>query len=905
MSRFPGLRRLMRLDRASRAVERAVDDELQFHFDMTMSELMADGMNEDEARREAGRRFGDVRRTSRRLATIDRSRVKQERRAEWWSAVAQDLRYALRGLRLKPGFAAVVVLTLGLGIGANAAMFGIVDRLLFRAPNYLIAPERTHRLYLGRIVDGKEFVGGGAQYQRMLDFARATRTMEMIGAYSQARRAVGSGEATREVSVGAMSANMWRLFDARPLIGRFFTTDEDRYPEISRVAVLSYGYWQSQFAGDRAVVGKTIVIGPASYSIIGVAPRGFAAVDLIAPSMFIPLTASAVDGFGTMWTRYHATYNVQWLTIFARRKPGVTLAAAAADLTEAYRRSWRAQIAVQPQTPSLEATKPHVVVGSIIEQRGPGRSADTRVATWLLGVASIVLLIACANVGNLLLSRAFRRRREIAVRVALGAGRLRLVSQLLIESLLLAVIGGITGLAFAQWGGQVLRSTLVPQVEWASAIADKRVLGFAALCALAAGLLAGLAPIFDAGRTDTAAALKAGAREGHGRRSRVRTALLVLQASLSVVLLIGAGLFVRSLSRVQAMRLGYDADRLIWIEPHMRGVRLDSAQAAALRRDLIARAMQNPIVENATPVVTVPFSATYADDAVAVGVDSARHLTDVINQIASPSYFATVGTRIVRGRGITADDGPSGPLVVVVSETMAKTAWPNEEAIGKCLRLSADTMPCRTVVGVAEDTKLADFNGPLYSMVYIAAEQLGVQNATLYVRVRTDAADANEAVRRDLQKGMPGVSYLTSRPLMDVVSPQMRSWQLGATMFAVFGGLALLLAAVGLYSVIAYSVAQRTHEMGVRIALGARVRDVVGLIVRDGVRVSVAGVALGVIAALAVGRWLAPLLFEVSPRDPIVFTSVAVILLVIALAASWLPAARASRVDPSVALRAE
>ena len=907
MNRIPGLKRLMHVDRDRAGVDRAVNDELEFHFDMTVRDLVKNGMTPDEARREAQRRFGDVERTRDRLATIDRSRTSQERRAEWWSAFAQDLRYALRGLRLKPGFAFVVVLTLGLGIGANSAMFGIVDRLLFRPPAYMIEPGRTHHIYFGRVVDGRDFVGNSAQYQRLLDLTRDSKSMEVLAAYAGARRAIGVGEAAHEVDVGALSASMWQLFDARPVVGRFFTAEEDREPDVTRVVVLSYGYWQSQYAGARDVVGKTMDIGPGKYTIIGVAPRGFAAVQMVTPSVFIPLTASAVDGFA-MWAKYRNTYNITWLEIYGRRKAGVSIEAATADLTSAYRRSYAAQVALAPRATAIDIAKPRAVVGSVLDERGPSPSADTKVAALLLGVASIVLLIACANVGNLLLARAFKRRREIAVRIALGVSRSRLASQLLIESLLLALLGAGAGLAIAQWGGQILRATLMPQVEWENALGDRRVLLFAAASALIAGLLTGLAPILQAGRSDVAAALKAGSREGAGQRSRLRTSLLVVQAALSVVLLVGAGLFVRSVQKIQSVHLGYDADRLVWVEPRLRGVKLDSAQQAALLHALVDRARANPAVENASVVLSVPFSMTYNDDIYVPDIDTAkiRRLGDFIMQGASPSYFATAGTRIVRGRGFTPEDRAGAAPVVVVNDAMAKALWPNEDAIGKCIKVGADTAPCRAVVGVAENIKFSAIGGEQPDLMFhLPISQHGENQGTLFLRVRGNATTQSEAIRRDLQRVMPGSAYLLARPLSSVLAPETRSWRLGATMFAIFGGLALVLAAIGLYSVIAYSVTQRTHEMGVRIALGARVADVVTMIVRDALAVVILGVGIGVGLALSAGHWLAPLLFQVSPKDPRVYGAVTAVLIGVAVVASWLPAVRASRVDPSTALRAD
>lgn len=897
--------RLFGVDRTSSGVERAVDDELRFHFDMTMRELMAGGMNPDEARREAERRFGDVALIRDHLAHIDRQRVGQEKRAEWWSGFWHDLRYALRGIRRQPGFASVIVVALALGIGANATMFGIVDRLLFRPPAFLIAPERTHHLYFQRVRDGEVFTGNSAQYQRFLDISESVTTTEAVSAFSTRRVAVGTGEDTRELTLGAMSASMWDFFSARPLLGRFFTAEEDRHGSGARVVVLSYGYWQSNYAGSDSVIGQTMQIGPATYTIIGVAPEGFAATQLLTPSAFLPIAVSAVDDFAEMWQRHRTTYNITWLEMFVRGKPGVTVEALTADLTNAYRRSYEKQVALQPRTTPIDVAQPRVVLYPVFEERGPEPSADTRVATWLFGVAMVVLLIACANVGNLLLGRALRRHREIAVRLALGVSRARLTRQLLTESLLFAVIGAIAGLFVAQWGGQLLRATLVPQVEWGSAIADSRIIIFAAATALLAGLLAGIAPIVQSRRTDLAVALKAGAREGYAHRSLLRTSLLVLQAALSVILLVGAGLFVRSLQGIVAVDPGYDVDRLVWVEPRMRGIELDSVAGKALQRGLVERAKQQPGVENATLAITVPFSATYVDDVFLPGADSASKLGAFIMQGASTSYFATLGTQIRRGRNFTDADRAGTPLVTIVSETIARGLWPNQDAIGQCIKTSERTNPCRTVIGVAEDVKLGNFGSEAELVVYLPEAQLGTNFYTLFVRVRGDAAASVDGLRRALQSMMPGAAYVQLRTFDSVVAPSMRSWRLGATMFATFGALALLLAALGLYGVIAHSVAQRTHEMGVRVALGARTSDVVGLVMSESLRIVAVGVVLGVIAALVAGRWISPLLFEVSPRDPIVIATVVVTLLAVALLASWIPAVRAARVEPAVALRAD
>lgn len=898
-------RRFFRIDPDAAGVQREVDDELRFHFEMTVQDLVAKGMTLRDARREAERRFGDVRLTRERLTDIDRQRVNKERRARVWSALAHDLRYTLRGLRLKPGFATVVVIALALGIGANATMFDIVDRLLFRPPAHLIAPERTHHLYFQRVVDGGVFTGNGAQYQRFLDLTSSATTTEVVAAFSTRRVAVGVGENTRELTLGAMSASLWQLFDARPVIGRFFGAAEDREPGGARVAVLSYGYWKSQYGGADSVLGKTISIGPAPYTVIGVAPQGFAATQMLTPSAFIPIAVSAVDSFGEMWQRYRATYNITWLEIFVRRKPNVSVEAMTADLSAGYRRSYEAQVAIQPHTPPIDVARPRVLAYPVFEERGPSPSADTRVATWLLGVAGIVLLIACANVGNLLLGRAVYRQREIAVRMALGVGRARLFGQLLVESLVLAFLGAVGGIVVAQWGGRVLRALLIPQVEWEGAIGDARVLLFAGAIALCAGILAGLAPIVHSRRTDVATALKAGVREGHGHRSRLRSALLMLQAALSVVLLIGAGLFVRSLQKISAVDPGYDVRQLLFVEPHLRGTQLDSARQRQLYETLTDRARAYPGVADASLALTVPFNSTYSDDLYLPGADSASKLGEFIMQGASASYFATTGTRIVRGRAFNAQDRTGSPPVIIVSQSVADGLWPKQDALGKCVKASADTAPCREVVGIAENVKIGSFASDWDLVYYLPEAQLGTNAYALFLRTRGQATDDISGLHRALQSEMPGAGYVVLKPFEELVGPSMRSWQLGATMFAVFGGLALALAAIGLYSVVAHSVVQRTHEMGVRVALGASRAEVVRLVVRESLRIVVAGVAVGAAASLTGGRWLQPLLFGVTPRDPLVLLLVALLLPAVALAASFIPAWRAAQVQPNVALRTD
>ena len=822
-------------------------------------------------------------------------------------AIKQDIRYALRGLRAKPGFATAVVVTLALGIGANAAMFGIVDRLLFRPPPMLKDPDTAHRVYLYRTFRGTERPGSVSQYARYRDIATLTTSFSHEAGHTARQLAIGVGEAAREMQVGVVSSGFFSFFDAPTVKGRYFTGGEDQPPSGEPVVVLSYAMWQTQYGGSEGILDSTVQIGPTKYSVIGVAPPGFVGLWPDRPPVaYIPITSyAASQAFAPRNSTWWETYSWGWMDMIVRRKPGVSITAANTDVSNAFVKSYEKQMIEQTRTTPINMAKPRAIIGSILPSRGPNASAVSKVATWVAGMSVVVLLIACANVANLLLARALRRRREIAMRLALGVTRARLLSQLLTESLLLAMIGGVAGLVIAHWGGAALRAGLLPQSEAAAGFRDMRTILYAAAAALAVGLLTGLAPILQATRADLTNDLKAGTREGTYGRSRTRVALLVLQGALSVILLVGAGLFVRSLGNVRNVRLGYDVEPVLMAELNMRGVKLDSAATVALKNRLLEVATSIPVVENASRQVGVPFWSSWSVGLYVEGIDTVSRLGSFMVNAVSPSYFETFGTRLLRGRGIEAGDIDGGPKVMVVSEKMGQVLWPGKDPIGQCIRVNADTMPCTQVVGVAEDIKAGSLKPDSSFYYYVPATQFSPQSGGMFVRVRGDARRHLETVRRRLQQEMPGASYVKLTPFSEVMGQQTQSWRLGATMFVAFGVLALVLAAVGLYSVVAYNVTQRQHELGVRVALGARGPDVVRLVVTDGLRVVGVGVAAGLLVALWAGKFVEPLLFRVSPRDPSVFVLVAMTLVGVALAASWMPARRASRVDPNVVLRSE
>jgi putative ABC transport system permease protein len=826
----------------------------------------------------------------------------------WLDHLQQDVRYAVRGLRRSPGFTFGVVATLALGIGANAAMFGVVDRLMFRPYPMLIEPSTVNRVYLRWTERDAVQTSANFEYRRYLDLQNWTTSFSKFAAFFPTTESLGQGEGTTERQIAAVSASYFDFFDARPALGRFFTPDEDRTPIGAPVAVLSYGYWQSGFGGRRDVLGEALKIGELTYTIIGVTPERFTGVNEGRPrEAFVPITTWAGSQPGNDATTYYTAYNWGWMEMMLRRRPEVSVDAASADLSRAFVRSWAAERELFPRLAPVDVARPHALAGPLKTAAGPDASLEARTALWVTGVTIIVLLIACFNVANLFLGRALRRRREVALRLALGVRRSRLVSQTMTESFVVAGIGCALGLVVAQAGGQVMGSLFLPQGETFSLFDDLRTTMVAIGAALLAAALTGVIPAVLATKADLAHSLKAGAREGTYARSRTRTGLLVAQGALSVLLLVGAGLFVRSLNRVRDMRMGFDTERLLLVRYDLRGTTLDDSATVALRRRMHQTVKDMPNVERAARVSSVPFWSTSSTRLFVPGIDSVQRLGRFTYQVASDDYFATMGTRILRGRAFGPDDRAGTAPVAVVSESMAATIWPGQEALGMCMRIGADTVPCTTIVGIAENAVQNSLSDETQLFrYYVPLEQFRPMSAgMLMVRVRGEPAREQESIRMALQQLMPGESYVTTLPLAQRIDEQQRSWEIGARMFVALGGLALVVAAIGLYAVIGYNVTQRMHELGVRIALGASSSDVVRLVVNQGMAFALAGVLLGGTLAFYAGRWLQPLLFKQTARDPVVFGSVAVLLLAVAAMASLVPAIRATRADPNSTLRAD
>ena len=821
-------------------------------------------------------------------------------------AFPDSVRYAIRGIRRAPGFSAAVILTLGLGIGANAAMFNVVDQLMFRPYAYMRDPGTVHRVYLRmpgrlRLLTRESF-----PFARYLDLRNWTTSFSQSAAFYPTDAAIGTGDAVRKRPIAAVSASFFDFFDARPELGRYFDAAEDTIPAGAFVAVLSHAFWKNNLGG-RNVLGQPIQIDNMQCTIIGVAPEGYVGVaDGNPPIAFVPITAYASVQPGGSSVGYWTRYVWDWTEMIVRRKPGVSTAQASADLTQAYIRSRDAARAVHSFMPRTDPVRPLALAGAVKTSAGPYPGLEARTLVWVTGVAAIVLLIACANVANLFLARALRRRRETALRLALGVSRRELATQSLADSLLLSGIGCGVGILLAQWGGVALRRLFLPSDGAVGVATDWRTLGIAAATAIVAGVLTGLAPVFFAGRVELARTLKAGAREGTHQRSRLRSSLLVLQVVMSMVLLVGAGLFVRSLTNLREMPLGYDVDRVLMVRWERRGEQMPDSARVVFRRRLLEVARTMPGVERAAWASSVPLQGTSVMSLFVSGIDSVARLGRFTYQTASEDYFDVTGARIVRGRGITSADRIDAPRVVVVSEAMARTLWPGQDALGQCIRVGADSMPCSRVVGIVEDAVHDPVDDqPL--RYYLPLEQYPAEGASnLFVRTRaSDPGTMAERVRRALQAAMPGQQYVTVERLADLLDASRRSWRVGATMFVAFGVLALIVAAVGLYGVIAYTVGQRMHELGVRIALGAQNVDIARLVVSQGLGLAVTGITLGGAVALIAARWIQPLLFRQSASDPTVFAVVGLTLAAVAIAASAAPAVKATKADPNNTLRSD
>jgi predicted permease len=903
--RFSGLRRVFSLPPSPTSLGRDVDDEIQFHIDSHIADLVARGVPPTIAREQAMQRYGDIGESRRELARVDRSRLSRMEWSAFFEGAAQDTAFACRLFRTRPAFAFAVAIVLALGIGANATMFGVIDRLLLRPPAHVGDPANVMRIYYQRAFRGQLDSQDALSFPMYLDLVNTPGAFKDVAAYASASLTVGRGATAKPISANRVTANYFATLGVRPRLGRFFAPDENGSPTAPNLVVLSYSYWVRELDGSDRVLGQTLPLGDTKFTIIGIAPAGFTGVNDDPVDIWIPLTAGVT---AAEYERWKASRTGFWLLGVAHLAPGITRMAASDAATRVLRAQARAAGTSDEQ---LAEQRPAIALVSVLPREAFAGKDSVRVAALLGAVSVLVLLIACANVANLQLARGLSRRREIAIRIALGVSRSRLVLQLLIESIVLALAGGVAAVAVTYWGSTFVRRMLLGSGDLAGAsVIDGRVLAYTAFASVVVGVLSGLMPALSAGRASVSVELKEGSRRGGSSRIRARSLLLLAQTMLSVVLLVGTGLFVLSLHRVDAMPLGIEPSRTLVASVQTGGNPYRGTEAFALYQNLLTTAKTTPGIQAAALSTTIPFYSSWAVRVRVPGRDSLPRVKDggpYMSEV-TPDFFATVGTRILRGRAFTSSDTRDAPRVTIINESLAKLWWPGEDALGKCIRIGADTMPCSEIVGIAENARRQSIIEDISVQYFVPLEQsvrgLGV-DYVLLVRPKGDATAAMSTLRRRLQAVAPNLPYVDVHSLDDFVSPQKRSWRLGASMFAMFGGLALLLAAVGLYSVLAYDVAQRTREFGVRVAIGAREGDIMRLVLGSGLKIAIGGGFAGLLVAVASSRFIAPLLFETSPRDPAVLASVVAIVTIIALIAALLPARRAVRVDPIVALRAD
>jgi putative ABC transport system permease protein len=895
-SETPRWRRYLRFWR--RDVRADIDDELAFHFRARIDELTEHGLAPDEARARALEEFGDVNVVRTDLQAIDRRMERRDRRAEWLDGWRQDLVYSARSLRRTPGVTLTIVLTLALGLGANAAMFTLLNAVFLRPPGGVAQPFQLRRVWTEMdFRSGRQFWSGYdyPQYEAVRKAVTGLGTTTLYSYPSDAK--VRRGRATTQAVKVYAPSSYFPVLGVRPALGRFFTADEDRLGAGQHVVVASHAYWRRALEGDSAVIGETIHIDGIPHTLIGVADDRFSGAELTATELWVPL--STITGYADKpwWT----DYNVNGFQVLIRARDGVPDAALDARLTLAMR---DASIGVSAAPPTLVTR-----VGSIITARGPGKRAqEVQIATRLGGVALVVLLIACANVVSLLLARAVRRRREIGMRLALGISRGRLARLILTESVLLAALAGIGAVLAAFWGGLALRTLLLPDIHWAESPIDWRVLAGAVATSLAAGVAAGIVPAAQSGSMELTTVLKTGARDGYGRRSRLRSVLVLAQVALSVMLLVGAVLFVRSLSNVRALDLGFDASRLMFarVEFESPEPRRDSLSPARLA-EAADRLRSAPGVQATALTAMRPLSG-FSIESFYPEADTIAHKKPMgMYWAVSPDYFAAAGTRIVAGSGFPNAVGAATPPSVIVNTAMADALWPGESPLGRCVRFEKPDARCNTIIGVVETARWGRVIEEATPQFYLPLANMPFRARARTIAVRADAAMAPAVIRdvhQVLSELFPGGEPVIRR-MSDVLEPHYRPWRLGATLFSLFGILAGIVAALGVYSTVSYNVSQRTHEFGVRMALGAQIGHVVRHVLGEGLRTVVLGVVVGVGLSLAAGRLVSALLYGVTPRDPVALTVVAALLLGVATAAALVPAWRASRVDPLTALRAD
>lgn len=800
----------------------------------------------------------------------------------------QDLRYAARGLAREPLTTLFIVVTLALGLGANLIGFGLVDRVLLRGPE--LVPESDQLVRIFQHTDGPPFgtqVSPWIPYPTFHNLATQLTSVSSIGAYRTGRVAAGIGESRRTMRAVDVMGGYFPMLGVPPMHGRYFTANEDAARD-GKLAVISAGLWRSDFAARPDIIGQSLNVESSAYRIIGVMPDQFTGVD-----------KTRVD----LWTladRSTSTLN-NWC-VTGRMRPGVNAEAVGREADAIHARTahdgpkwtWEADLSA----------------GSPLLGSGKQLSVETVMAGWLGGISAIVLLIACANVINLLLARLTRRQRELAVRVALGAGRAQVSRLLWLEGTLLALLSAAGGALVLLVLEPLVRGWIFPDEAWRLSLVEPRLLVILLGGVGLTTLLFGIIPALRLGEMSLAAALRTG-RDSGRFQSALRSALTAAQAALSVILLIGAGLFVRSQLRVNGVDLGIDARQVA--APNMSIALGASADGAVQERELFRRLREAvrlvPGVAQVSYAVAAPLSGGGFSTRLRVaGLDSiptypggGPYLT-----ATGPDYFATVGTPIIAGRAFSPADREGSEPVLIVSAAMARALWPGRSALGECVSIGEANAACARVVGVAADVHRTAFKEDAALQYYVpSGQERGISGSDLLVRTQGDPAQLFPALRAALLAADPAVRTVDPRVLSDVLDQETRPLRLGMTAFGLSGTLAVIVALLGLYSLLSYMVAWRTHEIGVRMALGASQAGVIFLVVRSATTLGAIGIAIGSMLAFAGAPQLEPYLFNTSGRDAVVYLVVALLLLGVALLAGAIPALRAVRISPTQALKAD
>lgn len=875
----PAWRRYLRFWRANPAGD--VRDELAFHLESAIEELVAGGMPADQARAEAARRFGDVTRIKSALYTLSEQRERRMARQEWWHTVAQDFRYALRQLRKAPAFTIIAVATLALGIGATTSIFSVAYTVIMKPLPYANAD----RLYTYSQHEG----GAGCclPYGNFYTWQRQATDFEALGAVRgwSPYTLTGYGDPT-PIRTRLATASYWRTMFIPPAAGRYFRDEEDR-EGAPKVVVLSYALWQNRFGGRRDIINRPITLNGQPYTVVGVAAPEYV---MQKPNevIWVPLSAP-----GWRFTNF-ADHE---LTVYGKLKPGVTPEAARRQLETIDTR--------------LAAEHPHngydghvYATGMVDAIVGP-----QKVIVYLLFAAvALVLLIGCGNIANLLLARANARKAEIAVRGALGATRSRIVTQLFVESLVLGVCGGLVGLVVAEAGIRFLVSSPAALPRLADTKLSAPAFAFAVALSVGCAVIFGLVPAIRAARVDLQQTLRDGGRESKGAaRARLQRALVISELSVAMVLLIGAGLFIRSTMQLAAVPLGFDTNNLLAFDINLPGARYDSsakveAAFAQIERNIAAI----PGVRSVGLTNTAPLRS-WGTDWTAFREGSNGHdegSTDADMRGVNPDYFRTLGLPLLRGRGFTASDVANEPHVAIVSAGLAKTLFGDADPLGKLISNGSPEKPeWMQIVGVVGDMRASGPGREPPHELYMPSAQWVNGGRTVLVRGNVPVESLMPAIRRAVASVDPLLPLAGAQTMAETVRAQFAFNEFLRWLLTLLGGTGLLLAAVGAYGLIAYLVTQRTHELGVRIALGATGAEVQRMIVTQGITLGAIGVVVGAVLAFALSRFAESLVFGITAHDPLTFGAVAAVLLVVAAIAAYVPARRATRIDPLEALR--